>query len=95
MENLSNSVNMYYSRPMRLAKSNIEKLNFCQVSNVVCDGSPSSIFYQFLLFHPSRMCMVNLSKFVNMYYSRPMRLAKSNIEKLNFCQFSNVVCDGS
>ena len=34
------SVNMYYSRPMRLAKSNIEKLNFCQVSNVVCDGSP-------------------------------------------------------
>ena len=33
------SVNMYYSRPMRLAKSNMEKLNFCQVSNVVCDGS--------------------------------------------------------
>ena len=24
-----------------------------------------------------------------------MRLAKSNIEKLNFCQFSNVVCEGS
>ena len=41
------------------------------------------------------MCMVNLSIFVNMYYSRPMRLAKSNIEKLNFCQVSNVVCDGS
>ena len=39
--------------------------------------------------------MVNLSIFVNMYYSRPMRLAKSNIENLNFCQFSNVVCDGS
>ena len=34
------SVNMYYSSPILLAKSNIEKLNFCQVSNVVCDGSP-------------------------------------------------------
>ena len=33
------SVNMYYSRPIFLAKFNIEKLNFCQVSNVVCDGS--------------------------------------------------------
>ena len=33
------SVNMYYSNPILLAKSNIEKLNFCQVSNVVCDGS--------------------------------------------------------
>ena len=39
--------------------------------------------------------MVELSNSVNMYYSRPMRLAKSNMEKLNFCQFSNVVCDGS
>ena len=39
--------------------------------------------------------MVNLPNSVNMYYSRPMRLAKSNIEKLNFFQFSNVVCDGS
>ena len=34
------SVNMYYSSPILLAKSNMEKLNFCQVSNVVCDGSP-------------------------------------------------------
>ncbi len=33
------SVNMYYSSPILLAKSNIEKLNFCQVSNVICDGS--------------------------------------------------------
>ena len=41
------------------------------------------------------MCMVKLAFFVNMYYSRPMRLAKSNMEKLNFCQVSNVVCDGS
>jgi hypothetical protein len=32
---------------------------------------------------------------VNMYYSSPIRLTKSNIEKLNFCHFSNVVCDGS
>ena len=39
--------------------------------------------------------MVELAIFVNMYYSSPMRLAKSNIEKLNFCQFSNVVCGGS
>ena len=39
--------------------------------------------------------MVELAIFVNMYYSRPMRLAKSNMEKLNFCQFSNVICDGS
>ena len=33
------SVNMYYSSPILLAKSNMEKLNFCQVSNVICDGS--------------------------------------------------------
>lgn len=39
--------------------------------------------------------MVERTIFVDMYYSRPMRLAKSNIEKLNFCQVSNVVCDGS
>ena len=39
--------------------------------------------------------MVEWTIFVNMYYSSPMRLAKSNIEKLNFCQFSNVICDGS
>ena len=32
---------MYYSSPILLAKSNMEKLNFSQVSNVVCDGSPS------------------------------------------------------
>ena len=34
-------VDMYYSNPILLAKSNMEKANFCQVSNVVCDGSPS------------------------------------------------------
>ena len=39
--------------------------------------------------------MVNLSNSVNMYYSSPILLAKSNMEKLNFCQFSNVICDGS
>ena len=27
--------------------------------------------------------MVELANFVNMYYSRPMRLAKSNMAKLN------------
>jgi len=39
--------------------------------------------------------MVNRPFSVNMYYSSPILLAKSNMEKLNFCQFSNVVCDGS
>ncbi len=39
--------------------------------------------------------MVELAISVNMYYSSPILLAKSNIEKLNFCQFSNVVCDRS
>ena len=38
------SVNMYYSSPILLAKSNMEKLNFCQVSNVVCDGSRLRIY---------------------------------------------------
>ena len=42
------SVNMYYSSPIRLAKSNIEKLNFCQVSNVVCDGSRFWIYMDIL-----------------------------------------------
>ena len=40
------SVNMYYTQPILLDKSNIENANFCQFSNVVSDGSPS------------RMCMV-------------------------------------
>lgn len=44
---------------------------------------------------PSGMRMVNQPFSVNMYYSSPILLAKSNIEKLNFCQVSNVVCDGS
>ena len=39
MVNQPFSVNMYYSSPILLTKSNIEKLNFCQVSNVACDGS--------------------------------------------------------
>ena len=41
------------------------------------------------------MCMVEHPLSVDMYYSQPCLLAKSNIEKLNFCHFSNVVCDGS
>ena len=41
------------------------------------------------------MCMVEQPFSVNMYYSSPILLAKSNIEKLNFCHVSNVVCDGS
>ena len=32
---------------------------------------------------------------VNMYYSNPIRLAKSNMENAKICHFSNVVCDGS
>ena len=51
------------------------------------------MFVQF--FDPSRMCTVKRPVSVDMYYSRPILLAKSNIEKLNFCHFSNVVCDGS
>ena len=47
------------------------------------------------IFDPLRMRMVEPSFSVNMYYSSPILLAKSNIEKLNFCHFSNVVCDGS
>ena len=42
------SVNMYYSSPILLAKSNIEKLNFCHVSNVVCDGSRFWIYMDIL-----------------------------------------------
>ncbi len=30
-----------------------------------------------------------------MYYFHPILLAKSNIAKQNFCQFFNVICDGS
>ena len=30
-----------------------------------------------------------------MYYFHPILLAKSNIAKLYFCQFFNVICDGS
>ena len=33
--------------------------------------------------------------FVNMYYLQPILLCKSNIAKQNFCQFFNVICDGS
>ena len=47
------------------------------------------------VFDPSRICTVEWALSVNMYYSSPILLAKSNIEKLNFCQVSNVVCDGS
>jgi len=42
-----------------------------------------------------RMCMVEHPLSVDMYYSQPCLLAKFNMEKLNFCHFSNVVCDGS
>ncbi len=43
----------------------------------------------------SRMRTVERRFFVDMYYSSPILLAKSNMEKANFCQVSNVVCDGS
>ena len=46
-------------------------------------------------YDPSRICTVEWARPVNMYYSSPIRLAKSNMEKANFCHFSNVVCDGS
>ena len=58
-------------------------------------GVPPSIFSHFSPFDPLRMRIVEPSFSVNMYYSSPILLAKSNIEKLNFCHFSNVVCDGS
>ncbi len=32
---------------------------------------------------------------VDMYYFHPILLAKSNIAKLYFCHFFNVICDGS
>jgi len=44
---------------------------------------------------PLRACLEKHPVSVNMYYSHPILLAKSNMEKLNFCHFSNVVCDGS
>ena len=39
--------------------------------------------------------MVDASLFVTMYYFHPWRLAKSNMPKQNFCQFANVISDGS
>lgn len=45
--------------------------------------------------HPLRIHTVKRCFFVNMYYSQPILLAKSNIAKQNFCQFFNVVSDGS
>ncbi len=39
--------------------------------------------------------MVGASLFVTMYYFQPCRLAKSNMPKQNFCQFANVISDGS
>ena len=45
--------------------------------------------------HPSRIFMVKAPFFVYMYSQMPLRLAKSNMEKQYFCQFSNVVCEGS
>ena len=39
--------------------------------------------------------MVGASFFVTMYYFQPRRLAKSNMPKQNFCQFANVISDGS
>jgi hypothetical protein len=44
---------------------------------------------------PSRICTVGASFFVTMYYFQPCRLAKSNMPKQNFCQFANVISDGS
>ena len=45
--------------------------------------------------HPLRIHTVERRFFVNMYYSQPILLDRSNIEKANFCQFFNVVSDGS
>ncbi len=45
--------------------------------------------------HPSRIHTINQIFFVNMYYLQPILLCKSNIAKQNFCQFFNVICDGS
>jgi hypothetical protein len=35
------SVNMYYSSPIPFDQIHHAKQNLCQVSNVICDGSPS------------------------------------------------------
>lgn len=49
----------------------------------------------FMRAHPLRICTVRVVEFVIMYYSNPIRLANSNKEIQNLCQFFNVICEGS
>ena len=45
--------------------------------------------------YPLRIYTADEYFFVNMYYFKPILLCKSNIAKQDFCQFFNVICDGS
>ena len=45
--------------------------------------------------YPLRIYTADKSFVVNMYYLQPILLCRSNIAKQNFCQFFNVICDGS
>ena len=45
--------------------------------------------------YPLRIYTADKYFFVNMYYLQPILLCKSNMAKQNFCQFFNVICDGS
>ena len=56
------------------------------------DNAPDLLIF---LNYPLRICTVKDYFSVIMYYSQPILLAKSNSEKQNFCQFFNVVSDGS
>ena len=48
-------VNMYYLHPILLCKSNIAKQNFCQLFNVICDGSEFWIYMETLV---SALCVL-------------------------------------
>ena len=45
--------------------------------------------------YPLRIYTADKSFVVNMYYLQPILLCRSNIAKQNFCQFFNVISDGS
>ena len=45
--------------------------------------------------YPLRIYTADDYSFVNMYYLKPILLCKSNMAKQNFCQFFNVISDGS
>ena len=45
--------------------------------------------------YPLRIYTADEYFLVNMYYLQPILLYKSNMAKQNFCQFFNVICDGS